>query len=622
MNRFTTLLFFLGLFCEAIAQPSFTANDQVTPYAGPFAYGANLNYYPGWTDLTVADISFGKPSQGLPGIGLNAFRGSLPEHFLEAWSYDIRVDYYEYYESLGASDQLVFIGYPTDAHRDHTEYCPGTQSTLFANLYEPIWDGGANGTPYNDANYYARYVYKMVNEYKDFVRFWEVWNEPDFAWNTLVSFAEPGTPGNWWENNPPPCDQAMAAPIFHYIRMLRITWEVVKTLDPDAYVCVGGLGNPAFLDAICRNTDNPDNGSPTPNYPLQGGAYFDVLSIHSYPHFDGSLRHWENPVGWVYHRHSDRAVEGMVSRFASMQNVLANYGYDGSSFPRKLKLLSETNLPRKSFNAEYLGSAEAQRNYVIKAMVEAQRQQVEQAYLYLIADPVLEQNSVYEFQTMGLFKNLGAYTYPNYEVNEVAIGLKTTSDFLHGKHYDLALTNALALPPNIGGAAFSSKSDTIYVLWAKTQTDLSEAASATYAFPATQNNDSVEVQGWDYSQQPISDFHPATEIPLTGAPVFLHYKPGRPEVIESVSDSRSKGHFSLFPNPTNGLVQCRFEHFRPGNYELTVCDLMGRQVLAQRLDIQGDKAAVSIDLKAVAKGVYCVKLQAESGFMAKRLVVD
>lgn len=73
------------------------------------------------------------------------------------------------------------------------------------------------------------------------------------------------------------------------IGLLRISYEVIKTVDENAYVCIGGIGNPAFLDAVLRNTDNPIDGTENNDYPLLGGAYFDVLSFHSYPHIDGSM---------------------------------------------------------------------------------------------------------------------------------------------------------------------------------------------------------------------------------------------------------------------------------------------------------------------------------------------
>ena len=102
---------------------------------------------------------------------------------------------------------------------------------------------------------------------------------------------EPGQPGNWWENNPDPCDYKLRAPIFHYIRTLRISYEVIKSIAPDDYVCIAGLGFDSFLDALLRNTDNPDDGKVTAEYPLGAGAYFDVVGFHVYPHIDLSLIH-------------------------------------------------------------------------------------------------------------------------------------------------------------------------------------------------------------------------------------------------------------------------------------------------------------------------------------------
>ena len=216
----------------------------------------------------------------------------------------------KYYEELGMGEHTAIVGFPSPTHRDPVQYCPGIQSELFANMYTPIWDGGANGTPYNDDNYYAAYLYKTVSEYKDHVRFWEIWNEPGFDYTGGLGYLLPGAPGSWWDNNPNPCDYKLRAPIFHYVRLLRISWEVIKTLDPDAYVVVSGTGYPSFLDAILRNTDNPLDGSVTAEYPLRGGAFFDVMGYHSYPHFDGGLREYSDSIqNWLYYRHSDAAAQ-------------------------------------------------------------------------------------------------------------------------------------------------------------------------------------------------------------------------------------------------------------------------------------------------------------------------
>src|SRR5699024_563027 len=162
---------------------------------------------------------------------------------------------------------------------------------VFANLYSPIWDEGENGTPINDDNQFALYIYNLVKRYGEYIRFWEIVNEPD-----ITGFWDNGNRDramNWWDNPPTPGALLnLRAPSFYYIRMLRIAYEVIKKYTPDAFVAPGGIGNPAFLDALLRYTDNPDEGKVTAEYPLTGGAYFDVVSYHIYPAY--FLQEWDN----------------------------------------------------------------------------------------------------------------------------------------------------------------------------------------------------------------------------------------------------------------------------------------------------------------------------------------
>ena len=344
---FSTMLL-LVWYCTVFSQSSSTANDGVPDYNGTFGFGSNMGQYNGWTDAQLADIGIGNPALGLSGAGVTSMRPLLPEYFLEFFGYTIRLSTFQHYSNLGAPDNVAIIGYPTEAHRDPNEYCEGQAPESFANLYLPIWDDGSDGSPINEDNYYAHYVYRMVNVYKDYVHFWEVLNEPD-ADLSGNGWKPRGMPGNWYDNVPDPCEYTFFAPIFLYIRMLKITYEVVKTLDPEAYVAVGGLGNPSFLDLIMRHTDNPVDGSVTAEYPLKGGAYFDVLSYHSYPHLDGSLREYDpNVGGFVYERNSDRAVRGYLDRGAAFQTVMADYGY-GTTYTAKKVITAETNVARQSF---------------------------------------------------------------------------------------------------------------------------------------------------------------------------------------------------------------------------------------------------------------------------------
>ncbi|MGH2644680.1 MAG: PKD domain-containing protein, partial [Chitinophagaceae bacterium] len=248
---------------------NYNADTIVPSYNQLFQYGSNPGYYGnGWSDTGKASV--------LAANGVHTIRPNLPGYFVEQWGYDIRVNEFNYYtHQAGMKEITLFIGQPAD-----DESAPGTG--VFANLYSPIWDNGQNGTPVNDSNYFAVYVYNLVKRYGKNVKFWEIVNEPD-----QTGFWDNGNRSrsdNWWIN--PPLASALLnlkAPIFSYIRMLRIAYEVIKKFYPNEYICPGGIGYPAFLDALLRYTDNPDSGKVTPEYPLTGGAYFDVLSYHIYP---------------------------------------------------------------------------------------------------------------------------------------------------------------------------------------------------------------------------------------------------------------------------------------------------------------------------------------------------
>ncbi|RMG87739.1 MAG: PKD domain-containing protein [Bacteroidetes bacterium] len=444
------------------------------------------------------------------------------EDFVEQAGYDAKLAEYFHFFDLGLDDHTLIVGFPSAAHRDSTEYCPGKPSELFANMYEPIWDGGANGTPVNENNYYALYLWKLVQNYGDYVRFWEIWNEPGFDFTGGLGWLPPGADGNWWENNPDPCDYKLRAPIFHYIRLLRISWEIIKSESPEDYIVVSGTGYPAFLDAILRNTDNPADGSPTADFPLKGGAYFDVMGYHAYPHFDGSLRKWDDDLNdFVYARHSDAAVEGLLATRDTFQQVLAAHGYDGSVFPKKLWMITEVNLPRKPFK-DYIGSAEAQRNFVIKAVATLMRENFLQMHIYKLAEDQHYDHALMEFDLMGLYKALDYNGLYFQELNEEGIAYKTVSDLLFQKTFDPDRTAQLNLPPEAGGGAFRDLyGNYTYVLWAKTTTDQSEAAQLTWSFPDDINLPNLVRREWNDSYAPNPTTVSSQNIELTGTPVFL-----------------------------------------------------------------------------------------------------
>jgi hypothetical protein len=516
-------LLLLALPLSLRAQPSFNANNAVPPLNITFGYGVNLGYYPPfYYDMELATLAHGTPDGSVPGVGVTTVRPALPEDFLDHWGYDARKEHFQHYNDIGLHNTVVIAGYPADHHRDEAFYCAGQRSELFKNLYEPIWDNGENGTPVNDNNPCALYMWKVMQRYKGNIKIFEVWNEPD---GVISGWGEglPGQPGNWWDAPPPPCEVAIRTPVFFYIRMMRICYEVVKSVDPNTMIAVGGLGSPGFLDAICRYTDEPFNGDIETKYPRKGGAYFDVMSFHAYPHLDNSMRSWDNNTqDFRYFRHSDAAVAGIWQLRDRFRDVLEKYGYNGQTYPKKHWICTEFNLPRRAYG-DFIGSNEAQANFIVKALIEAQMQDVAQMHLYALADEVVESAATSEFHHMGLFKNLNNLRPFEGEMTVAAHAYKSTEAILGNATYDRVQTNRMALPAGVKGAAFrdNDNQEYIYALWAETHVDRSEDAKATYAFPESFGLKFLDTRSWNYSNTNASYLSNAKQVQLSGSPQYF-----------------------------------------------------------------------------------------------------
>ncbi|MEL6924342.1 MAG: T9SS type A sorting domain-containing protein, partial [Bacteroidota bacterium] len=607
-----SLLLVFGVSLSANAQVNFTANDKVKTFDGPFGYGSNMGVYEDWNDVDLADIG--------RDIQVNSFRPALPGWFVDFWGYDIRVDYFQQYKNRGIINNTAFIGYPPESEVEVVEHCPGKPSFMYDNMWLDIWDDGADGSPINEANYYANYVYQLVQHYKFNVKFWEILNEPDFDLVGHSSLPK-DDPLSWWNTDPDPCHTGLKAPIQYYVRMLRISYEVIKTVDPEAYVSIAGLGYPSFLDAVLRNTDNPDGGKVTPGYPLKGGAYFDAMCYHSYPHFDGSLRYWSNAAGgFVHTRHSDAAAEGVINKKADFETVLFEYGYDGNTYPQKEWLITESNIPRRAFG-EYIGSDEAQRNFIIKTLVGLQEKEIRQFHVFSISERKRENEAGSEFDVMGLFKNLDKVSKGQEQLTDMGVAFKTTALLLNNSRYDAQQTQALQLPSEVGGAAFRNQDGKTftYVLWARTTQDRSESASAKYSFPTSVVNQNLEYLQWDFGRSGTRGAIGPKNIALSGTPIFLV----QPEVPLSV-DEEAGSYFQLraFPNPTRSELTLQFELPAASELSITVQNLLG-----QSIQKAGDKQFFArgvhrfpLSLNELPTGVYFIQLRTPEQSATLRVV--
>lgn len=244
------------------------------------------------------------------------------------------------------------------------------------NLYAPIFADGtdsyAPGKLPNPSNPWARFVWRTVSEFKDHIKHWEIWNEPDFSL--------------FWSGS-----------VADYVRLLKVGALAARAADPQARILVGGMmywewanrtGTEhawlrAFLDELARDPEAP-----------RYGYYFDIIPWH------------------FYSRPSD-----LYDRIRSAQALLAQRGVAG-----KTLWVNETNAPACGEPPAFVSCSDP--NYKGAATLEEQAAFVIQAFAYGLAAG-LERVFVFQHyddgngEAFGLFRNDGS-PRPAYVAYQVA----------------------------------------------------------------------------------------------------------------------------------------------------------------------------------------------------------
>ena len=282
--------------------------------------------------------------------GVDGQRKKLREDLFELWGYGIELGTCIANEKHGVLDVVGYLSKPSKPHSSNVT--ENSEICYPDHLYEPIWLPNGEVNP---NNYWANFVYKTVSQYKKYIKIWETWNEPDYV--------KYGVDTNAWKTSPPnPKDLVYwNGSIFQYIRLLRITYEVAKKVDPECWVATGGLGYAYFLDAIMRYTDNPDNGKVTDEFPAYGGAYFDCDCFHKYPQWGAYDA--EHDIDY-YGKGSDLLAKTIGIMKNSHHYIIKKYGF-GSKYPDKIFVNTETGL--NSVEKDGLGGDFVRRNWIIKS---------------------------------------------------------------------------------------------------------------------------------------------------------------------------------------------------------------------------------------------------------------
>ena len=102
-----------------------------------------------------------------------------------------------------------------------------------------------------DLSHWSQYVSRIVGRYKDSIKYWEIWNEPDWQGPFAYYF--------WGSTE-------------YYLQVLKSSYEAAKQADPDSKIISGGISRnqkytvPDFTRKLIDS----------------GGKYMDVYGFHAY----------------------------------------------------------------------------------------------------------------------------------------------------------------------------------------------------------------------------------------------------------------------------------------------------------------------------------------------------
>ncbi|MBI4302247.1 MAG: hypothetical protein HY664_06550 [Chloroflexi bacterium] len=203
------------------------------------------------------------------------------------------------------------------------------------NLYTPVFIDGT----INPNNYWARFVYTTVSRYKDRVKVWEMWNEPDLK--------DGSGQGVFWTGSRE-----------DYYRLLQVGYLAARAADPSATVLFAGLAywtDTDFFPYVLNLMKN--DGSASANQ-----YYFNVLPLHFYsdPH-----NLYDKPL-WFRSQ--------MVSYLGSAKPVWVN--------ETNIPVCDDTQVGDPFCPSPWRGTMEEQAAYIIQAYALALAAGVERVFIF------------------------------------------------------------------------------------------------------------------------------------------------------------------------------------------------------------------------------------------------
>ena len=235
----------------------------------------------------------------------------------------------------------------------------------------------------------------------------------------------------------------------------------------------------------------------------------------------------------------------------------------------------------------------------MKTPILCQQNDILQYHIYALSEGGPWMATDAGFNKMGLYEPLSNLPIHQAKMYPSAIGYKTTSEILFGSRFDAAKTEEMKLPENVGGGAFRQQNgDYVYTLWAETETDQSESATALYSFPESWKLANLKKMGWDFGLTEEYSVISDQKILLTGTPIFLT------ATSEAIATDIEAINFSIFevklsPNVFKNRTFLEMTLKGNANVRLEVFDLQGRKVKE------------ILPLQSMSKGIYRLEIEGQ-----------
>jgi hypothetical protein len=163
------------------------------------------------------------------------------------------------------------------------------------------FNGNSTGPPDDYADY-ARFVGMVAERYRGTVRFFQIWNEPNLAYE--------------WNWQPPNPDQ--------FVRLLQLSTTAIRQANPEAVILFPSLSPTDGLEPSAMNElEFLDRV-----YRIGGADFFDILSAQAYglgqPPDENRYIFLRRPGNWSWRRPIDTRID--VSRVVLLRELMVQHG--------------------------------------------------------------------------------------------------------------------------------------------------------------------------------------------------------------------------------------------------------------------------------------------------------